>query len=210
MNLSALLPKHNERALLVGMTESGKSTLAEALLTQGRYPYIVIIDPKGTFKYPGAVATCPEDLGRLQRERIIIYRPGYQYLTMGEYDRVLEWVYRRGNTFLYIDEVFGLSDNGYTYPYALKAIYTRGRELNIGVLAATQRPSGIPTYTRTESNILIAFELQEETDRKRMSATMGKEVYINPPKSHTFWYYHNKAGGKAKMYVLDLNKGGST
>lgn len=202
MDFADLIPKRDQRAILAGMTECGKTTLAKRILENAEYPNIVIIDPKGTFRFPGRVVTTPDELSGLT-DSVIIYRPGYEHLFMADYDRVLKWVYLRGKTFVYIDEVYGLSDNGYTYPHALKALYTRGRELGVGVLAATQRPAGIPIYTVSEANRFYIFQLQNAEDRKRVAGYIGEQA-LQVREGHSFLYYDQKAGGVPKVLTLDL------
>lgn len=100
----------------------------------------------------------------------------------------MKWVYQRGNTLLYIDELYGLSENGYTYPPMLKGIYTRGRERGITTIAATQRPTGAPRFTRTENEHYCMFRLDAK-DRKTMSEDLGETVNEKIEK-YSFWYYN--------------------
>ena len=121
-----------------------------------------------------------------------------------DWTRYLWAVYKARNVTLYIDETYSVVQHGGMNP-ALNALVTRGRELNIGVYFATQRPAWIPLALLSEADWFVQFRLQLEKDRKRMVELCGPEVLENPVDRYGFYLYHtdwnkpiyyNKLGNK--------------
>lgn len=176
-----------------------------------KIPDVVILDPKGLFNFPGAVIVeDPDDLQETAKTaRVIIYRPDPEAEGIDHWNRVLRWVYLRGNTVLYIDELFGLSENGTTYPPMLKGIYTRGREKGITVIGATQRPVGMPKFCRTEGEYYYCFLLRDIDDRRVMAGIMGQIALTTPVpienrKEKYYFYFVNDDMEMPIMTRLDL------
>lgn len=190
MNLLDILPEPNSRTFIAGKTNSGKSHLARTLLTELQPEYLVIIDPKGDFNFRSKDAVICEsiaDINANSMEPLIIFRPGLDE-EPEVYDAVLRWIYRRGNTTLYIDELYGMSKNQRTYPHALNMIITRGRTRGITTIMASQRPSSIPLICISESEQVFIFQLKLRNDRKRFAETHGDEFMLMQT-GHNFWYY---------------------
>ncbi len=195
MNLDTLIPKLGSRSLLAGKTGTGKTTLARFILSDLHYkqrvPSIVIIDPKGTFKFDGMIIDAVEEAQTNQAEPVLIYRPNPDNSVKDDvdaYDRLLKWIYRRGNTVLYIDEAYALAPDGITYPNAIRPLYTRGREFGVTVIAATQRPVHIPRVMYTEAEYFYCFALNAKSDRERIAEMIGEEAKQSP-EGYAFWHY---------------------
>lgn len=182
-----LLPALTDRAALVGQTGTGKTTLARFLCSQR--PYVVVLDPKGLIHWPGyEVHTSLSQLVKSQAARLT-YRPLYHELQSEEtIDAFFEWVYRRQNTLLYIDEVYAIA-KGDQYPWHYGACLTRGRELNIAVYTATQRPARVPQIVFSESEHVYCFKLKLPRDRERVEemAAIEADAIAALPKHHFFY-----------------------
>jgi hypothetical protein len=107
-----------------------------------------------------------------------------------DWEPLLAEVYAAGNVTIYIDEVYGVCHRGQAGPW-LTALYTRGRELGIGVWAATQRPSWIPLFVLSESEWLLTFRLQLEADQRRVAQMMGEDAYAEL-RGHSFLLYNSE------------------
>lgn len=187
--MNNIVPALNSRSLLVGKTGSGKTVLEKKLIDVLAVDNdVVIIDPKcgGDFDYPAT-----EDYKVLpaiiRQNGIGVYKPPIIEDGIDHYDYVLKWIYDRSETVLVIDELYGLSQNGYTYPTWLKALYTRGRSRGITILACTQRPRGVPRFCISEVENFYVFNLGLKDDRKLLANELGESV-MEQPAEYAFWY----------------------
>jgi hypothetical protein len=179
-----------KRAMICGPAGEGKSRLAREILRglQPVYRSTVILDPKGEFQFPGArVYERYKDLcyrDPVSAVRVRIYRPGPRELgDLGAADHIFWWCWVRGRNatkrhgfaprvLLYLDETLWYIRYGLA-PRGLLACITTGRGLGVGVICATQRPSGIPVAIRSESEHVYAFRLRTRVDRRRIEEDTG-------------------------------------
>lgn len=170
----ALAPRPTDRATFVGMTGSGKTTLARALC--GLKPFVVAYDAKGMLSWPGyAVLTSLDSLRAADPVQVprIIYRPSLDENDNPEAaDAFFRWIYEREWTCCYVDEIYSVATAS-RYPRYLHACLTRGRERNVTLYAATQRPSRCPSIIFSEAENLYIFTLQLPGDRERIEDATG-------------------------------------
>jgi DNA helicase HerA-like ATPase len=178
----------NERVLIAGKTGSGKTYAARQLLSGVRR--LVVIDSKATLTdwnlhEPQAWDWYQFGKGKPGRFRIlapIVDNPELWYETL------FERLYYIGDLTLYIDEAYQVTSSSQPQKW-LRALYTRGRELGIGVWASTQRPASIPVILISEAETILTFRLNWPDDRKRLAGVVGPEV-VNPVKEkYAFWVY---------------------
>lgn len=177
----------NERVALVGMTKSGKTYFARAILSHAKR--LVVLDPKGLLynRTDWNLEHFDEQYKRLEAgrdARLWVPPP----LDDAEYEETFDKIMRLRNVLVYIDELYGVGPAQGSR--GLRAIFTRGRELGIGVWACSQRPKWIPRYALSEAEWRIMFRLEEEDDRIYMSKTIGRIALSRLP-GHACIIYHD-------------------
>ena len=188
--------RSNDRVALVGKTGSGKTYMARHLLAGlNRF---VAFDPKGTIglaEGPDSWNVEPwsgagyKKLQQGKNARLVVPGPGPDDDPFAYWMPFLRAIFELGNITLYIDEMYAVNRPG-TFPSAeLMALYTRGRELGIGVFAATQRPTLVPLVMLSECEWLFTFRLLLEQDRKRMAEICGPAVLNAIPNGYEHGYY---------------------
>lgn len=190
----------NSRVAVIGKTGSGKTFLSEYLLRNvGR---LVVFDVKGNLKNRFGLVDYSAKLWRRfmrgEKFRVRITAPiGKNVDLVNLYDEYFRQIYDTGDCIVYIDEVYGVTGGAnYLAPY-LTALYTRGRELGVGIVACTQRPTFIPNFILTESEYFFVFRLQLESDRKKIENIVGSSVEIPRKDTNGFWFFDtSKDGGK--------------
>lgn len=198
--------KSNERVSLVGMTSSGKTYFARAFLAHS--PRLIVVDPKGT-QYNHLWDTVPyseNSIKTLQeidkngeytgRARIRITAP----ISRKEWEYYFAIIYGLRNITVYIDELYGV-----TPPVAgewLQALYTRGRELGIGVWAAMQRPVFVPKFVFSEAEWKVMFRLELDDDKEFMARNVFGPIAKEELYNHQFII--KRAGDKSVKKYQEL------
>ncbi len=193
LSLQEIIPQRNEHSVLFGMTESGKTTLAEFLINayahRENVPFVVVLDTKGKIKWKGYhVITSFSQLIETKYEKVIYYPNVHEQFDLEVLDNFFKWIFLRENTILYVDETSSVAESQ-KIPFHYKGCLARGRELNITVFSSTQRPKGIPAIIISESANKYVFRLQLEGDRKRVKEFTGiTDEDISRLPRHCFYY----------------------
>lgn len=189
----------NDRAILIGATGCGKTTLARYLIEDPNKSNSVVYDAKisdaiGKWGNTQKIYTNFEEI-RYAEEKRLIYRPSYlEERDAKAQDAFFEWVYFRYNTRLYIDEAYAIL--GGTNPsFHLLACITRGRERGISTVIATQRPKRIPLITMSEAEHYYIFRVQMNEDRQRVYELTGLTVEDQIDLNQFEFYYFNVFSG---------------
>lgn len=206
-SLRGITIKRNDRAIFLGATGSGKTTLAKALMYGLKN--VAIIDPKRTFRLPESWSPTTTDDREIvetwDKSTPLIYRPDAESLRRPDAsDWFFEWAFNRGNTLVYVDEAM-LVTNGTNPPIFYAACIQQGRERGVGVWHATQRPSRVPIVLLSESEHVFAFRLRNPDDRKRVADYTDFKILQKEAIGHGFWYYEDKS--QTLRYFKSANVG---
>lgn len=181
----------DQRIFSCGRTGSGKSYLAAHVLRTTRR--LAVLDGKGTLSAwdythadlnPAALRSLkkPDEEVRVRVVAPLTVDPG------DFWGGVFFSLFHAGNVLVYIDEIYALVEPGAKPPPEMTAIYTRGRELGVGVWGTSQRPMWVPLFCMSEADHFFAFRLSLEEDRRRVAAFMGEEVEAKILDKHGFFY----------------------
>ena len=201
--------RSDERVFLCGKTGSGKTFAARHICLPLRR--LIVLDPKGRIDPEAG-----EEGWRLlpwDREARMLLRNGEPIRALvrapigpgaeDEWDRAYREVLNAGNATIYIDEVYGVIEGGKPSPY-LVALWTRGRELGIGAIGASQRPSWIPMVLMSEAEHYFAFRLSLLDDRRRMAEMMGQEVLVPIPEGDPHGFHYARTEWNRPDYYASL------
>lgn len=174
--------KVSERASFVGTTGSGKTVLARHFLMRGG-DRVLAIDPKHTLVIPEFKQG--RKLPLLSKSFRIIYRP-----RVDEDKKLAELIaesFKRGNIRIYVDELATMAKFFPRSTDLLEDVARTGRERNMSLWCATQRPRWVPLSFFTESEVWFVFLLRDPRDRAQVAGVVGEEVRDKIP-LYTFHY----------------------
>ena len=211
--LDSILPLQRERALIVGQTASGKSTLGAVLLDgyHERYPEdsIFIIDLKRRFiamgdaqgslfpqgysaRVHGRIAAVAVHARRYNRPVRLWHKRVYVVqdlrLALDLFQRLFDRGDYRNPALIFNDESLDLHRNGQV-DYRMRRINQMGRERGIGQITISQRPKRIDQTFITESEKVYVGRLTRKDDRKVMADNVvmdNSNVLMTPSERYHF------------------------
>lgn len=183
----------NSRSFIAGKTGTGKTFLAQHLLNS--INRLIVIDTKSNLRerfnlQPETKKNWKKfssgDPIRLQVKTPLVSADKFE----DYFDEIFKKAYDAGNCIVYLDEVYGVTNGSKTLPTWLTALYTRGRELGVGVIACSQRPRHIPLFCMSESENFFVFRLLLKEDTDRLASFIPELQPIPSEDKHGFFYYN--------------------
>lgn len=164
---------HNDRALVLGSTGSGKSEVLNYLASLLRCQW-VLVDTKHEFAIDGVDVV--SDVGDIDWGRRVVH---YRDLTgdPAEFDELFEACYRRHNMVVVVHELGDLCGyNANRTPRWVNTYLSKGRARGLGLYGGSQRPVSIPTRAKTESEhvFMVGERFLTEDDHAAVAQAMGQ------------------------------------
>jgi energy-coupling factor transporter ATP-binding protein EcfA2 len=167
------LVAYQDRVILLGRSNSGKSQLARAIFVAAKGPKL-IVDPQGseTTRVPGAVTfRDPRRPPDAAVRRFVPIDPA----DLDAYDEVYRWVLLRSYpSYVWCDEAGDVFPVRRTPPNA-RRLLTHGRKRQIGHVATHTRPRELDPNLIAQAAHVVVFQLPNPADRRHVADVAGVE-----------------------------------
>lgn len=194
-----------EHVTLIGPTGCGKTTLALAILPRRKYQIVVATKPEDPLldELKGYKLIRNGELPPSEIFPKVIYWPPVESIKQvkeqGEViGGLLENVYVAGKYCLYFDEVRYVTNFLKLAPL-VEVLWLQGRSLKVSLVAATQRPRGIPLTAYSQATHLFLWRDSDAENLKRLSELGAADVhtirYVLPRLAkHDVLYVNTRTG----------------
>lgn len=183
-----------DRILVVGPTNSGKSTLATTWASTGAWPRSLILDPKlddsalprgRDGQLTALIAYGVDAAARALRAGAgrVVYRPRPEDFDdlPDRFDELVRIIYvGGGGRAIVLHETADVAPSTGSRRY-LSATWRQGRSLGIPIVAITQRPVGVDRHALSEPSTVALFRLQHPDDRRLVAQLVGLDSAAQLP-----------------------------
>lgn len=190
-----------QRAVLVGRTGSGKTTLARWHLRRAPGTWLILNTKgeRGFAQLPQSVSLEVGSIGdpmlqlmeqHFATSKYLILNPTPDVNNPASLDALIANIQRTYEAIgLYVDELYQTQVNGQAGPGVI-GWTTRGRSLQQSFIGSTQRPAWVSRFIFSEADYYGIMALNLKDDRKRVYEFIGDDrVLENPPEPNQWRWY---------------------
>lgn len=181
------LPNEKQRITILGRTGSGKTVAALFHLSRApfdRIPYLIV-----DYKTDENINAIPGVRYIGYKDKIV--KPGIYVAQPSPGDDamtgLLEGIWKRGNTGVYVDEGYMIGQNAET-DTVFRSLLTQGRSKRVPMIVLSQRPVWMNRFVFSESDFFQVFHLNDLRDRKTIESFLPPGSYRRMPDYHSLYY----------------------
>jgi hypothetical protein len=181
--------RQGEHVVIVGMTGSGKTTLASELL-QRRGHVVALITKPDDLSWRGWRTVSTTDKIIAHKHDKWRLAPDFERQD-AQFNAMFIKAWRETRWCIYIDETYHIVKNRHNERQLIKLL-TQGRSNKITVVCGVQRPSWVPREIFSEATHVFSFLCGDRRDLKALSEGISEELadkVRDLPKYH-FAYYN--------------------
>jgi energy-coupling factor transporter ATP-binding protein EcfA2 len=164
--------RQGEHVAVIGMTGSGKTTLARRLLEHRKYRVMLVTKPDDVqwdgYQQVSDAASIDAAKGRAWR----LWPPIDHDASRAQFRAALDRAWHEGGWTLYLDELYHLEHLGLRN--AVIQHLTQGRSKNVTVVAGVQRPAWVTKFAFSETTHCFVFKMGNDEDLAAIGKQIGK------------------------------------
>ena len=111
---------------------------------------------------------------REQNIHKILYQPYSS--SINDFDQLCALLFQWGNHLLIVDEAASYTSPQFL-PHWMGEIIRMGTTRGVGIVSVSQRPRDVHNRLISETDIIVSFRLQLETDCQKLAQVVGPEAY---------------------------------
>lgn len=198
----------NKRLSFIGKTRSGKTFLANHLLSyfeRRKDLQIILLDPKHErVKFgDGSSLLVPKLVKSYDKKAKVQCFQEYHWNNALE--DTVDILLKRGNAIFDVDEFGGIATAN-VVPDGITRLATQGGGKGVGLWCKYQKPLGVPKVVKSQSEYFFMFRINPLNDRKEMLNYIPDDKILRKIPMHYFWVYNDDMDVATLVKPIEVKK----